>query len=268
MRYHTQNLNEDRNGNVIGSILWKGRAWLYGNDHNDHNDRASMEWYFGKHATGFAATIGFGVGDSDAGLQFHFCLPWLVSVYLTIPNMFACKECETGFAIHNGSIWFYPCSWTMESNHSDPWYRRSKSWDFPWTLKHHLTEILEHKSNLYGLNKAVWNDRNKKFLASYDERKAIEMSVSETYDYTYTRKNGEVQNRKATVHVDRMTWRARWFPFIPRTKVRTSINITFNDEVGEETGSWKGGCTGCGYDMQFGETPLEALRRMESERKF
>lgn len=30
----------------------------------------------------------------------------------------------------------------------------------------------------------------------------------------------------------------------------------------------KGGCTGCGYDIKPGETPLECLQRMERERKF
>ena len=52
------------------------------------------------------------------------------------------------------------------------------------------------------------------------------------------------------------------------SKKRRSIDIDFNDEVGEETGSWKGGCTGCGYTMLDGELPEQTLRRMEKERKF
>jgi hypothetical protein len=44
--------------------------------------------------------------------------------------------------------------------------------------------------------------------------------------------------------------------------------IEFNDEVGERTGSWKGGTLGCGYNLLPNETPLECLRRMEKERKF
>lgn len=47
-----------------------------------------------------------------------------------------------------------------------------------------------------------------------------------------------------------------------------SIDVEFNAEVGERTGSWKGGCIGCGYQMNPNETPLQALRRMEAERKF
>lgn len=58
----------------------------------------------------------------------------------------------------------------------------------------------------------------------------------------------------------------KWFPFI-RT-VNKSIEIQFNDEVGEDTGSWKGGCIGCGYNMLPNETPEMTLRRMEKERIF
>jgi len=48
---------------------------------------------------------------------------------------------------------------------------------------------------------------------------------------------------------------------IPNSKEETG-------EVGERTGEWKGGTTGCGYQMLPNETPLETLRRMEKERKF
>jgi hypothetical protein len=39
-------------------------------------------------------------------------------------------------------------------------------------------------------------------------------------------------------------------------------------EAGKRKGSWKGGTLGCGYELKKNETPLECLRRMESEREF
>lgn len=91
------------------------------------------------------------------------------------------------------------------------------------------------------------------------------------FPYTYVLRSGEVQHRTATVTVERMTWCWRlfwrlgvWFP----KRVRTSIWVKFSDEVGERTGSWKGGTVGCGYDIRPGETPEQALRRMEADRKF
>jgi len=89
------------------------------------------------------------------------------------------------------------------------------------------------------------------------------------FPYTYTLKNGEVQNVIAKIHVERREWRRKCFWRIPWfAKRRQSIDVSFNKEVGERSGSWKGGCIGCGYDMKKGETPEQTLRRMEKERKF
>lgn len=91
----------------------------------------------------------------------------------------------------------------------------------------------------------------------------------EEYPYTYNLKNGVVQNVTATIRVSETEWRWRGFKWLPwPRKVIRGIDITFSDEVGERAGSWKGGCLGCGYNMLKGETPLQALRRMEKERSF
>lgn len=267
MRYHSQNLNEDRRGNPKGSMFWRGRAWLYGSRER-YDELFHVEWAFGKYASDFAITATVGYGDSDAGVCFHLCLPWLCSLFLVLPHVYRCRESKTGIGIHNGSFWIYPFTDEHESRRDHPWWKKDYAFNFPWTYRHHLTEILEHKSNLPGLAKTVWDDNGKKFMESYDARKEAEKSVSETYDYTYTLKNGQAQNRKAEVFVERRTWRMRWWPLLPFKKVCTSISVNFDGEVGEGTGSWKGGTIGCGYDMNLAETPLECLRRMERERKF
>lgn len=93
--------------------------------------------------------------------------------------------------------------------------------------------------------------------------------LQETHDYIYTLRSGTVQHRKATIGVEEREWRQKWLRWCPWfAKVRRTIDVSFSDEVGERTGSWKGGCLGCGYDLLPGETPLECLRRMERERKF
>jgi hypothetical protein len=99
-----------------------------------------------------------------------------------------------------------------------------------------------------------WNHKEHKIL-----------SEPETHDYVYTLKSGEVQHRKATINAESRTWARFWLPF---TRTRKTIDITFSDEVGERSGSWKGGCVGCSYEMKDQETPLQTLRRMEIEREF
>lgn len=92
---------------------------------------------------------------------------------------------------------------------------------------------------------------------------------SESHPYTYVLESGEVQHRTATirhsrrVHGRHILSRLGW-----PSRVEDGIEISFDGEVGEDTGSWKGGCIGCSYEMQPGETALQALRRMERERRF
>lgn len=267
MSYHSQNLNEDHRGNPKGSMFWHGRAWFYANDER-RSERLHIEWMFGKFARDFAIQMTVGYGDSDSGVCLHVCLPWVFSLFLVLPHVYHCRESQTGIGIHNGSFWIYPFTDQHESRRDHPWWKKSYAFNFPWTYQHHLTEILEHKANVPGLAKTVWNDKGKNFMDSWDARKLAEASVMETYDYAYKLKSGEVQNRKGAVHVTRMTWRMRGWPLLRFQKVATSISVDFDGEVGEGTGSWKGGTIGCGYDMLPGETPLECLRRMERERKF
>lgn len=95
------------------------------------------------------------------------------------------------------------------------------------------------------------------------------LATKESHPYTYTLEWGEVQNRTATIYADRMEWRRRCLMWLPLGRlVKTSISVDFDGEVGERSGSWKGGCIGCGYEMLDGESLADCLRRMERERRF
>ena len=85
------------------------------------------------------------------------------------------------------------------------------------------------------------------------------------YTYRYERESGEIQERTATVGIEVREWARRWIPW---RMTRRTISVNFSDEVGERSGSWKGGVCGCSYDMKPGESRLECLRRMERERRF
>lgn len=89
------------------------------------------------------------------------------------------------------------------------------------------------------------------------------------FPYRYALRSGEIQERTATVGIEEMEWRMRWLCWLPWPRLkRRTIDITFSDEVGERSGSWKGGCIACGYEFRRNETAEECLRRMERERKF
>lgn len=100
---------------------------------------------------------------------------------------------------------------------------------------------------------------------AWKHRKHEILSAEETHPYAYLLNSGVVQRRTATIKHERRMWTRWWLPF---RRVSNSIDVTFSDEVGERSGSWKGGCIGCSYTMKPGETPLQTLRRMELEREF
>jgi len=135
---------------------------------------------------------------------------------------------------------------------------RSKYLDMPWYLEHYRTSVL--------LNTGKWEHEfrgdDKKFYEREDK-------WEDKYDYTYILRSGKKQHVTATIHVDEREWRRKWLMWTPLfNSVRKTIDINFSDEVGERSGSWKGGTIGCGYEMKIGEEPKDTLMRMQSEREF
>jgi hypothetical protein len=129
------------------------------------------------------------------------------------------------------------------------------SFDFPWGYKFLKREVL-HKTG--------WRKENKGD-DFWDKEKWKNEIVLETHPYTYILNSGKSQERLATVYQEKRYWK-RWFGL--QIKCRHCLEIEFNEEVGERSGSWKGGCVGCSYEFKSGETTLECLKRMEKERKF
>jgi len=122
------------------------------------------------------------------------------------------------------------------------------------------------KSEVLSLDrKRVVHVCGKKFMDDYESKKKAETENTGTFNYAYTLLNGEQQKVQAAVTVERWTGRYKWTPF---RKVRDSIWVNFSEEVGPERGSWKGGVTGCGWNLLPNESVVECLQRMECTRRF
>lgn len=121
----------------------------------------------------------------------------------------------------------------------------------------------------YGQCKGKNNDPIKFIDMPWNWGSAVERKIlgpqEGPYSYTYFLKSGEIQYRKAMITPVYMRWERFW---IPRKLHKYYIDIDFDNEVGERSGSWKGGCISCSYNMNPNETPEQTLKRMEIERKF
>lgn len=167
-----------------------------------------------------------------------------------------CDPPKWGIAYHNSTLWIYRGG-KGNMKGGNKWWTFYAPWSWQWVRTSNLKKNGAWEHEVKGERKDFYKDTWKGIL------------WSETYPYRYVLKSGEVQDRLATVKVEEMEWRWHWFKWLgfPK-KVRTSIGIQFNDEVGERTGSWKGGTIGCSYELLANETPLESLRRMEKTRVF
>ncbi len=159
-----------------------------------------------------------------------------------------------GFYFYGESKWWFDTFWICLG-------RKIKCFHMPWEYDWVRTSNLRKDGK--------WEHSSNKDRKSFYEDKWNDIIMYEEHPFTYVLKSGEVQNRTARIKTEEREWRWRAFKWLKYpSMIRRTISIDFNDEVGEETGSWKGGTTGCSYELLKGETPLQALRRMELNRNF
>ena len=204
----------------------------------------------------FSPRFGFGLMlnrggyfDQRYSVTIHFI--WglfnlILPIKTSIPE--GCDPPRYGIQIHSGTLWLHLGGDMREDiNQCDS---RWITWELPF-----VTWIHEwHKMA----------DQNKQWVLYDFDKSANE--YTETHSYKYKLKSGDVQEVDATCSVRWRSWHRKWAPFIK--KESRCINITFSDEIGERTGSWKGGTIGCDYELIEGESILACLRRMEKERTF
>lgn len=217
--------------------MWRG--WL-------KNDQ-SLEISWGKF-TGPALRVLIHSNDNDQGDRMLNVGLGFAQVY--IPLGISRREYQVG---EEPSWGFYMAQEFGVVLH---WGQRRWQWDWPWTWHTLAYETMMPDGSWQALR------------YSFGESGRV-LPYIEVHPYTYTLRSGEVQYRKATVSKRRHVLCWRMFKALgwPRW-IKESIDIEFDGEVGEHSGSWKGGCIGCVYDIRPDETMGAALRRMEAERKF
>lgn len=223
-------------------------------------NRGSIDFVWGYFAPKFG--LEFVVhrgGYFDQRWAITFALLWGVfHVHLPFRTKLSegCNTPKYGLAIHNNTLWLYKGGKYDNSIGqccgNDQWV----TWDLPffsYVFDGHW--IKDKDGNWILMNRPVelWNFRE---TSAYFE----------THPYRYILGNGKTQEVTATCTVEKRKWHRKWFPFL--TVESYVIEVKFSDEVGEESGSWKGGVLGCSYESLPNETIEECLRRMERERKF
>lgn len=136
-------------------------------------------------------------------------------------------------------------------------------WNLTWVRTSTLLKSGEYHHQTQTSRKSYENDEAGEIVGSYDW--INKNKWKESHPYT-DKSDGTIVT--ATISIEEKEWRPLWFQWTSLFAFkRRMISIDFDSEVGSRKGSWKGGTIGCSYDMKEGESPLQALKRMEQDRK-
>ena len=196
------------------------------------------------------------INISLLGLHFMFRLPWKNKGWED-----ECMPPKYGIMVHDSALWIH---YGGKGN----WNGGNKylCWRLPFFTGVHMdnkwmVETVNGMVPTNALEKELNNDLS--IYHRYDESDKV---LKRTYDYT-DQYDGTVV--KATYWVEHREWRKKWITWIPWIKTTWDyIEVEFDQEVGKGKGSWKGGCLGCTYTMNKGESPEDCIKRMEKDRTF
>jgi len=210
-------------------------------------------------------------------LWFLFVIPFLLfgwgTLYINLPIRTGIQDCDSaawGLAYHDNTLWIYiGGAGNLEGG------RKIKTIEMPWCYTWVRTST-EMRRNVPHGAESYWYHETPQNRQTWEEDKDGTREGSHNWlklnrwqwVYPFTDKyDGTVVN--ATVSIVEREWRPIWFKWTKLfAKTRRCIEVEFDKEVGKEKGSWKGGCTGCGYELKAGETAYQSLKRMEAEREF
>ena len=199
-------------------------------------------------------------------LTFVLSVAGVGKIYLNLPFKTGIQECESP----EWGFYIYYHGFLSETNLVICLGEKKKYIEFPWNLQWYRTSYLSKTGGeSFTLGIDAWEHEVKGKRKGFYENKWKDVLWEHTYPYIYVLNSGEVQKRNATIRVVEREGRRKWLMWTSLfNEVTRSIDVQFDGEVGERTGSWKGGTVGCSYEMLKGETPYDTLKRMEKERKF
>lgn len=227
--------------------MGKKDKWIYENKY--------IIFYFGKSFDISFELCGYFDNRPRINLDLFF---FNLAIILPFRNKWTdeCDPPKWGIAYHNQTFWIYRGG---EGN-----FGGGNKW---WTFDSPFTYVWVRTS--YLLNNNKWEHETKGNRKDFYLEKWDNILWIRTYPYKYKLNSGEIQDRLATIKVVEREWRMKCIKWLPiNKKTKRVIDVSFDGEVGEESGSWKGGTIGCDYELLKNETPFKALRRMENERKF
>jgi hypothetical protein len=164
---------------------------------------------------------------------------------------------EYGFTVSDGTLHAHYGPQTHDSSTT-----KSKCFFLPWCNWRFVRQSWygptgEHIETLWETTSR--DVRSAQWAWRHEFESALVKTCFEFFDY-----DGELN--QAATHIEEHEWRFgtglfAWLSLFRKHKIRRSLDIAFNKEVGPEKGSWKGGTMGTSISMLPGELHEAAFRR-------
>lgn len=190
------------------------------------------------------------IGCGLLKVAFQFPWPWLSE------DDGQCSGHKYGFAFFGNSVhlhWGKP-----HGKRDDPF----TVIDIPWQNWRFV------RQSWYGPTgqhiETLWETKNKEGRsAQWEWRHEFEKTLAKT---RFEVEDFDGKRIGVSTHIEEREWRFgiglfEWLSLFRKHKVRRTLEINFDHEVGPEKGSWKGGLMGTSIDMEPGELHEAAFRR-------
>jgi len=164
---------------------------------------------------------------------------------------------EYGFSLSDGFLQVFLGPQTDDSDTTKDWCTH-----LPWTQWRHV------RQSWYGPTgehiETLWDTSDREVRrAQRDWRYEFEKTLTKNC-FTFKDYDGELIT--AATHIEEREWRFgegwfKWLSWFRAPRIRRSLSLEFNKEVGPEKGLWKGGTVGHSIEMIPGELHEAAFRR-------
>lgn len=168
-----------------------------------------------------------------------------------------------GFSMTNENIFIYygiqPMCWIAnDPKNSD----HTKLYNWPWN------ETRRVRYDFYDLNGNYFCSANDNENGSVNF-KSIEDARNMVPKVKFKFNDFDGEEIIAECYIEEMEWRYgtglfKWLRYIRKPIIRRTLDLSFNQEIGYEKGSWKGGTIGHAIDLLPNEEPIEAFLRYGS----
>jgi hypothetical protein len=162
------------------------------------------------------------------------------------------SECRKyGIAYHGDTFWLYTG-------------KETKSLDAPWQREIIRMDLLKPNGSLFHRNTYKNDRKNGEHVHWYELEKSNDISngLCEIVQLSHTLKDGTIQERTVTLKGEEREWRMKWFMWLPFQKfIKRECDFTFSEEIGERSGSWKGGLMATSTEWKHGESLTESFMR-------